>query len=91
MITKFKLFENHEDIDPYGEENWFDKMHSLEDIAVGDRICNTETPEAYGDIKEIGDMIKLSDDDSTWYVDHHELLGWLDMRLCRVIKKDDIN
>ena len=24
MITKFKLFENHLDIDPYGEEDWDD-------------------------------------------------------------------
>jgi hypothetical protein len=24
MITKFKIFENHYDIDPYGEEKWGD-------------------------------------------------------------------
>jgi len=24
MITKFKIFEKYEDVDPYGEENWED-------------------------------------------------------------------
>lgn len=38
MITKFKLFEGHEDVDPYGEENW-------DEINIGDMVkCIRDNP-----------------------------------------------
>lgn len=41
MITKFNLFENHEDVDPYGEEDWGEsspEMERLWNIILGCEI-----------------------------------------------------
>jgi len=38
MLTKFKLFEKYEDVDPYGEENWDDDKP----IIVGSLMVSEE-------------------------------------------------
>jgi len=40
MIIKFHLFEKHEDLDPYGEENWNEDEFNIGDIVICKNVRN---------------------------------------------------
>lgn len=82
-MYKFKDFikEQHDEIDPYGEEDWDDRIYTRDDIKVGDKI-KSYSSDKFGIIKKIdGDKIIVTDYFKDWDGTITNLLNQLNVRI----------